>query len=113
MEIRDRTKAQTVTEKLSEEEKKHEALVGDIVKLIQMLDKDMVLRIQAENYFLEATENVEVLRKDLNSVEGGPLPGGSLLLVSEAEGREEHRDKTRPLINGWMLSLQQMYNTSL
>lgn len=60
------------------------------MKLIQMLDKDMVLRIQAENYFLEATENVEVLQKDLNCVEGGPLPGGSLPLVSEAEGGEEH-----------------------
>ncbi|XP_044049271.1 uncharacterized abhydrolase domain-containing protein DDB_G0269086-like isoform X2 [Siniperca chuatsi] len=55
--------SQMLADRLQKEEKKQDALVGDIVELTQMLDKEMALRIQAENYELEAVGIVEALRK--------------------------------------------------
>ncbi|KAG8005307.1 hypothetical protein GBF38_011301 [Nibea albiflora] len=66
--------AQTLTEKLSagsqalndelkKEKEKQEALVRDIVELTRMLDEEMVLRVQAEGYEMEAIEVLEAVQK--------------------------------------------------
>lgn len=55
--------SQTLADKLKRDEKKQEVLNQDVMQLIQMLDKETALRIQAENYELEAMEVLEVLQK--------------------------------------------------
>eukprot|EP00064_Thunnus_orientalis_P011601 superscaffoldBa00001689_g11632 len=58
--------SQTLADKLRKEEKRQEALLQDITELMHLLDKETMLRVQAENYELEAIKVVEVLQKRLD-----------------------------------------------
>ena len=55
--------SQTLADKLQTEKLKQEALNQEITELIQTLDKETLLRIQAENYELEAVEVLELLQQ--------------------------------------------------
>eukprot|EP00064_Thunnus_orientalis_P006110 superscaffoldBa00000621_g6124 len=58
--------SQTLADKLRKEEKRQEALLQDITELMHVLDKETMLRVQAENYELEAIKVVEILQKRLD-----------------------------------------------
>lgn len=54
-----------LADNLKKEEKKQEAFVWDIIELTHMLNKEMVLRVQAETYEVEAIYVVETLQKTI------------------------------------------------
>ncbi|XP_071353454.1 trichohyalin-like [Trachinotus anak] len=60
--------SQTLADKLKQEGSNQDALVRDIKELTQMLQREMALRVQTENYELEAVEVVEALQKKIKQL---------------------------------------------
>ncbi|XP_014890398.1 myosin-16-like [Poecilia latipinna] len=56
--------AELLTNKLQAEEKKRRSLLKDIQELTLMLEKEKALRIEAENYEMEAREILEAFQKE-------------------------------------------------